>query len=227
MRRTVSIPPVRDRTLPTWYFDNPFRRWLTSPGRLLDVCGPERGNVVADLGAGGGFFLAELSRRVGPTGRIYAVDIDEAALSMARGIADDLGIAGRVEFVHASAASVPAIPSSSVEYVLSNGVLCCLAQKERAVGEMWRILKPGGRALVTFVTIGPRWTRRGKVLRTSDSRFRQLVSQHSWEVIPGRARPFSRRYILRKPNDSPVAPESVGEAFPSRFALAASAPERP
>lgn len=224
---TTSTDGVRDRTLPRWYFHNPLRRWLADPGRLLALCGPDQGSVVADLGAGGGFFFSELSRRIGATGRIYAVDIDERALSVARGIADDLEIADRVEFVHASAASVPTIPSSSVDYVLSHGVLCCLAEKERAVGEMWRMLRPGGRALVTFVTIGPRWTRRGSVLRTSDSRFRQLLSRRPWEVTPGPARPFSRRYILRKPDHSPVATESIEEDVQSRFALTASVPERP
>ncbi len=219
----ASIKTVPDRTFPSWFFDHPLRRWFTSPSGLINLCGPERGDVVADLGAGGGFFFSELSRRIGSTGRIYAVDIDEAALSMARGIAEGLGIADRVEFVHASAASVPTIPSSTVDYVLSNGTLCCLVEKERAVDEMWRILRPGGRALVTFVTLGPRWTRRGRVLRTSDSTFRRLLSQRPWEVVPGRMRPFSRRYILRKPEHSPGATESVEEGFQPRLALGASA----
>ena len=107
-------------------------------------------------------------------------------------------VTDRVEFIHSSAASVPCIPSGGVDYILSNGLLCCLIDKERAMEEMWRILKPGGRALVTFVTIGPRFTARGRALRTSERRFRELLSRRSWEVIPSKAKPFSRRFLLRK-----------------------------
>ena len=154
--------------------------------------------MVADLGAGGGFFLAELSRRIGLAGRIYAVDLDDDALSLARRVATTLEVMDQVEFIHGSAASVPSSPSGGVDYILSNGLLCCLMDKERAMEEMWRILKPGGRAVVTFVTIGPRFTARGRALRTSERRFRELLSRRSWEVIPGKAKPFSRRFILRK-----------------------------
>ncbi len=194
----MSTLGVRDRTLPTWFFHNPLRRWFKKPGRLIDFCPPRPGDVVADLGAGGGFFLAELSRRIGVAGRIYAVDLDDDALSLARQVATTLEVTDRVEFIHCSAASVPSIPSGSVDYILSNGLLCCLVDKERAMEEMWRILKPGGRALVTFVTIGPGLTSRGRALRTSERRFRELLSRRSWEVIPGKAKPFSRRFILRK-----------------------------
>ena len=194
----MSSSGVGDRTLPTWFFHNPLRRWFKKPARLIDSCPPRPADVVADLGAGGGFFLKELSRRVGSGGRIYAVDLDDAALSVARQVATTLGVADRVGFIHSSAASVPSIPSGGVDYILSNGLLCCLVDKERAMEEMWRILRPGGCALVTFVTVGPRLTTRGRALRTSDRRFRELLSRRSWEVISVKARPFSRRYILRK-----------------------------
>ena len=172
----MSTSGVRDRTLPSWFFHNRLRRWFKRPGRLIDFCPPKPGDVVADLGAGGGFFLAELSRRVGSAGRIYAADIDDGALSVARRVATTLEVTDRAEFIHSSAASVPSIPSAGVDYILSNRLLCCLIDKERAMEEMRRILKQGGCAVVTFVTIGPRWTARGRALRTSERRFRELLS---------------------------------------------------
>lgn len=213
-RTACCDPPsaVRDRTLPTWYFRNPLRRWLVDPGRLLDTCGPNPGDAVADLGAGGGFFLPELLERVGPMGRVYAVDIDEAAISEARAIGQSLRTTDRIEFVPATAAFVPSIPMSGIDFVLSNGLLCCLLEKERAVEEMWRVLKPGGRALVTFTTIGPRWTRRGRALRTSDSRFHELLSRRPWEVVLRKPRPLHRRYVLRKPSELPYGAAPVEAA---------------
>ncbi len=195
----VAGSGIPDRTVPHWCFSNFLRRRLVRPERLLDFCGPKAEDVVADLGGGGGFFLSELTRRIGPSGRIYEVDIDESALSVAREAARALGVFDHVEFVRASAASIPSIPSAGVDYVLAHGLLCCLRDKEGAVREMGRILKPGGRALVTFVTIGPRWTARGRALRLSDGRFEGLIAGHSWELTRGRRGPFSRRFILKKP----------------------------
>lgn len=199
MSQTTSTRKIPDRTLPAWYFHSPVRRLLRKPGRLLDFFGPRRGDVVADLGAGGGFFLAELSRRVGPSGRIYVVDIDQAALDLARESVGSLGSSVPTEFVHASAASVPQIPVCGVDYVLSNGLLCCLVDKEHAIEELWRILKPGGRALVTFVTIGPRFTRRGRAVRLTGERFKELVGRRPWQLTVLRERLLTRWYALTKP----------------------------
>lgn len=198
MNRTMSASKISDRTLPAWYFHNPIRRLLRKPGLLLDSYGPSTGDVVADLGAGGGFFLTELSRRIGPSGRIYAVDVDAAALDVARGVSGSPGLSIPIEFVHGSAASASRIPSGGVDYVLSHGLLCCLVEKERAFEEMWRILKPGGRALVTFVTIGPRFTTRGRAVQMTDERFRELVGRRPWQVSLLRKGLLARRYALTK-----------------------------
>jgi ubiquinone/menaquinone biosynthesis C-methylase UbiE len=198
---------VGDRTFPTWSFRNPLRRATAKPGRLLDFCGPATGETVADLGAGAGYFLEELRRRVGPSGRVYQVDIDPRALAAAQRLAESPEVAAPVEFVHASAASVPAIASSSVDYVLANGLLCCLVDKEGAVGEIWRILRPGGRALVTFQTLSRGWTARGRALRLTDARFADLIGAQPWIVVAGRRSLFRRAYRLTKP---PAASSPTG-----------------
>ena len=198
MSGTKSAGHVSDRTLPGWYFHCPLRELLGKPSRLLDGCGPARGDVVADLGAGGGYFLAELARRIGPSGRIVAVDVDQAALDVARATSRFLPSSVPTEFVRASAASVPQIPSGSVDFVLINGLLCCMVDKKSAIDEMWRILRPGGRALVTFVTIGPRFTARGRAVRMTDGRLRELLGTHPWRTSEVGAGMLSRRYALTK-----------------------------
>ena len=198
MNGTKSAGRVSDRTLPGWYFHCPLRRLLGKPSRRLDYCGPAMGDVVADLGAGGGYFLAELGGRIGPSGRIYAVDVDQAALDVARGTSRFLPCPVPTEFVHASAGSVPQIPSGNVDFVLANGLLCCTVDKKSAIDEMWRILRPGGRALVTFVTIGPRFTARGRAVRMTDGGFRELLGTHPWWTTEVGASMLSRRYGLTK-----------------------------
>jgi ubiquinone/menaquinone biosynthesis C-methylase UbiE len=191
--------PITDRTFPPWVFHHPVRRLLTRAGPLVEFCGPRTGETVADLGAGGGYFLAELRRRVGPHSTIYEVDIDPAALDRARVAAKDAGGGSSTEFLCTSAASVPQIPDGSVDLVIANGLLCCLADKAGALEEAWRILKPGGRALVTFQTLSRGWTARGRALRLTDRQFVDLVRRRRGRVLEGRRRPFGRVYRLEKP----------------------------
>lgn len=191
---------VADRTFPTWAFLHPLRRLGRSPRAVLDRWGPRPGETVADLGAGGGYFLPELIRRVGPDGRLYAVDIDARALALARSVVERTAEPrGPVEFVHASAASVPALPSASVDYALSNGLLCCLVAKHEAMEELWRILRPGGRALVSFRTLDRGWSVRGRALRLTEPRFLDLLRERPW-VVAGRERRWTgRSFALAKP----------------------------
>ncbi len=200
---------IADRTFPAWAFRSPLRRATVRPAVLLDFCGPKLGETVADLGAGSGFFLEELRRRIGPTGRVYAVDVDARALALGQRLLTPDG--PPVEFVHASAASVPEIPDGSVDFALSNGLLCCLVDKAGAMDEMWRILKPGGRALVTFQTFTRGWTRRGRALRMTDDGFRRLVGHRAWAVSAGSPRRFHRTYRLDRPA-GPVAERTAERA---------------
>jgi ubiquinone/menaquinone biosynthesis C-methylase UbiE len=188
---------VGDRTFPLWSFRNPLRRAVVRPARLLEFCGPSPSETAADLGAGAGFFLDELRRRVGPAGRLFAVDVDGRALDLARHLLG--GAEPPVLFLHASAASVPQIPTGAVDFVLSNGLLCCLVDKAGALDEMWRILRPGGRALLTFQTLAVGWTRRGRALRLTDEQFRALAGRRPWHITAGPHRTFGRVYRMDRP----------------------------
>ena len=188
---------IADRTFPTWVFRSPLRRAMVRPAALLDFCGPTPGETVVDLGAGSGYFLDELTRRVGRTGRIYEVDVDARALALGQRLLPAGGPS--VDFVHASAASVRELPSGRADFVLAHGLLCCLVDKAGAMGEIWRVLRPGGRALVTFETLTPAWTRRGRALRLTDRRFRALVAEHPWRLTGGPRRRWSKVYRLDRP----------------------------
>lgn len=175
--------------------DNVFRRRLGPPTRLLGALDLREGQVVADLGAGVGYYAPEVLRRVGPSGRLYLVEIDEENLEIAR---QRLRGDARATFLVASAASVEGIPSSTVDRALLSLVLCCLGDKRGALSEVWRILKPGGSAIVTFPfrLWVPRFGR--KPLGLTRAGFDLLAAQRPWTVerLPGTA---VRRYRLRKP----------------------------
>jgi SAM-dependent methyltransferase len=171
----MTIP---DRTFPPSSFHRPVRRLFRRPAEVLDFWGPGPGETAVDYGAGGGYFLPELLRRIGPGGRVYAVDIDAAALAVARSVTDRLPTPRPpVEFLHRSAASVPAIPATSVDYALSNGLLCCMVAKAESMEELWRVLRPGGRALVTFRTLVLDPGARGRALRRTGEGFDALVGE--------------------------------------------------
>lgn len=96
-----------------------------------------------------------------------------------------------------SAAHLPQIPDASVDRVLLSLVLCCLVDKEGALDEAFRILRPGGVALVTWPR-GLRWSRRRAALRVTPERWAGLVARRPWRVEPVlRGRVVERRRLVR------------------------------
>ncbi|MCI4373494.1 MAG: class I SAM-dependent methyltransferase, partial [Thermoplasmata archaeon] len=161
-----------DRRCRTWSLDNPIRRRLAPARRELDYAGIGPGSIVADLGTGVGYFLPDLLRRVGPTGRLYAVDPDPKNLEVAR---RRVGEDSRVRFLLGSAAQTPEIPDLSVDVVILSLVLCCMVDKESAMAEAWRMLRPGGRVYVSYPRVRLGWTRRRPSLRVTRERWSSLV----------------------------------------------------
>ena len=143
-----------DRLFPLFFNDNPIRRLLLPPRRLTRPFVAE-GQVVADIGCGPGFCTLELAGIVGPRGKVYAVDVDERALRALERKAARLGHRN-VEAHSASATDLRFIPDGSVDFLLAHGLLCSMAPRHHlaAVGEMRRVLAPGGRAYLS-VARGP------------------------------------------------------------------------
>ncbi len=192
------LPVVTDRMCRPRALDNPLRRRLAPAMRDLDLLSPAPGETVADLGAGVGYFVPELLRRLGPGGRLFLVDIDEENLEIARRRAGpDL----RVEVLVRSAAEVDAIPSESVDRVLLSLVLCCLVDKERTMDQVWRVLRPGGRVLVTYPRRRLPW-RRGPSLRVTPERWDGLLARHPWVELPAPKGWVVTRHLLARPGPS-------------------------
>ncbi|MCC7033506.1 MAG: methyltransferase domain-containing protein [Acidobacteria bacterium] len=110
------------------------------------------GAVVVDVGCGAGMDLLVAARRVGPLGRAIGVDMTEAMRQRARTGARAAGLAN-VEVREGDATRLP-IEDHTVDVVISNGVLNLVPDKSRAVAEIARVLKPGGRVQIGDIIIG-------------------------------------------------------------------------
>jgi arsenite methyltransferase len=204
-----------------------------NPTALVDL---RPGEVVLDLGSGGGIDVLLSARRVGPTGRAYGVDMTDEMLALARRNAAEAGVVN-VEFLKGRIEAVP-LPDASVDVVISNCVINLAPDKGDVLREAYRVLKPGGRFAVSDVVVDgpvPADLRRrvelwvgciaGALERSEYERELRAAGFADVEIVPTR---YYRAEDVADPalaiwlaEQSPAERERLSRAFMSAFVRAA------
>ncbi len=118
-------------------------------GNPISVADLNEGETVLDLGSGGGIDVILSAKRVGPSGRVFGLDMTDEMLALARANAHEAGVSNAI-FLKGVIEEVP-LPANSVDVVISNCVINLSTDKAAVLTEIARVVKPGGRVGVSDI----------------------------------------------------------------------------
>jgi arsenite methyltransferase len=126
--------------------------WALGVGNPVRYALLQPGEVVLDVGSGGGIDSILAARRVGPAGKVIGLDILDEMCERGRTHAKAAGVDGWTEFRRGEMEDIP-LSDGSVDVVISNGVMNLSARKNRTLAEIFRVLRPGGRISIADLTV--------------------------------------------------------------------------
>jgi len=184
------------------------------------------GEIVLDLGSGGGIDVLLSARRVSPGGKAYGLDMTDEMLALARENQKKAGVEN-VEFLKGEIESIP-LPDNSVDVIISNCVINLSSDKDRALREAFRVLKPGGRFAVSdVVTKGniPPEIRKSMLLwvgcvagALEENEYREKLSAAGFDGIDVEpTRIFSAKDALSFLEDKGIDASAIGPQVEGKF----------
>ncbi len=158
---------------------SPVRRALQPPEEVLDAAGVQPGMTVLEVGPGPGFFVIPAANRIGPTGRVIAVDVQQEMVDKLAEAVDRAGVSN-VEMHVGDAVDLP-VPDASVDVALMVTVLGEIPDQDRALAELRRVLKTGGALCISELLGDPHHQSRSAVtLKCEQAGFEVVDSGGNW-----------------------------------------------